>query len=171
MRPLIVGETDQLDGLFGRIEKWVLVLLLGFLIGFSLLQIILRNLLSTGFVWGDSLLRHSVLWISFLGAARATAEGKHIRIDLLQRLLPKKSADLLSVVIDLFSCLVSLTLMYASWNFVRYEKMAGSFAFGQVPIWWFEVIFPFSFAVMAFRFGSRTISGAVRITKGAEGLP
>jgi len=168
MKSLFLDEVRQVEGFFGRIEKWVLVLLLGFLIGFSLLQIILRNLFSTGFIWGDSLLRHSVLWISFLGAGRATAEDKHIRIDLLPRLLPGKVANIALVVVDLFSCLVCIVLIYASWNFISYERTAGTFAFGQIPLWWLEAIFPFSFTVMAIRFGSRVISGTIAIMKGAE---
>jgi len=172
MRPLPVDEMSQIEGLFGRVEKWVLVLLLGFLIGFALLQIILRNFFSTGFVWGDSVLRHSVLWISFLGAARATAENKHIRIDLLPRLFPTNTAGVIAVVVDLFSCIVSLALIYASWSFVSNEKMAGTLAFGQTPLWWLQVIFPFSFTVMAVRFGSRVVYGIIQITRGAqEDLP
>lgn len=172
MRPVFLDEMRQVEGFFGRIEKWILVLLLGFLIGFSLLQIVLRNFFSTGFVWGDSLLRHSVLWISFLGAARATAEDKHIRIDLLPRLFPGRGSGIVSVVIDLFSCLVCVVLIYASWIFISYEKMAGTFAFGQIPLWWLEAIFPFSFSVMAIRFGSRVASGTIKMLKGAEeGIP
>lgn len=161
----------QLEGLFGHIEKWVLVFLLGFLLAFSLLQIVLRNFFSTGFVWGDSLLRNTVLWISFLGAARATAEDKHIRIDLLPRLLPTFGAVLISLVIDLFSLLVCSALIHASWRFVLDERAAGSFAFGQLPLWWFEVVFPFSFTVMLVRFGIRLGSTAVRMAAGSKGEP
>lgn len=166
MRPFFVDEMRQVEGFFGRLEKWVLVSLLGFLIGFSLLQIILRNFFSTGFIWGDSLLRHSVLWISFLGAVRATAEDKHIRIDLLPRLFPGRGANIASVFVDLFSCLVCLVLMYASWNFISYEKMAGTLAFGKIPLWWLEAIFPFSFTVMAIRFGYRVLSDIAQLRHG-----
>lgn len=159
----------QFEDLFGRIEKWVLVFLLGVLLAFSLLQILLRNFFSTGFVWGDSLLRNTVLWISFLGAARATAEDKHIRIDLLPRLLPSFGAALISLIIDLFSLLVCIALIHASWRFVMDERAAGGFAFSQVPLWWFEVVFPFSFAVMLVRFGLRLGFRAVRIAGGDKG--
>jgi len=168
MRPSYPNEMKQLKGFFGHLEKWLLVFLLGFLLGFSLLQIVLRNFFSTGFIWGDSLLRNTVLWISFLGAARATAEDKHIRIDLLPRLLPTFGTAMVSIIVDLFSLMVCIVLIYASWNFVIDEKLAGTFAFGQIPLWWFEVIFPFSFTVMGIRFGFRlgsTTSAMVRSKK------
>ena len=96
------SNLKKISQFLGNLEKWVLVLLLGFLTAFAVAQIILRNFFSFGLVWGDDLLRHGVLWISFLGAARATLERKHIRIDLLPRVLPARlsfMADLLSVVL------------------------------------------------------------------------
>lgn len=168
MRPASPGDMRQVDGFFGHVEKWILVLLLFFLIGFSLLQIVLRNFFSTGFVWGDSLLRHSVLWISLLGAARATAEDKHIRIDLLPRLLPRAGAAVISIVVDFFSFVVCLVLTYASWSFLSYERMSNSFLFAQIPLWWLEAIFPLSFTVMAVRFGIRVASSATRLARGTE---
>lgn len=144
-----------------------MVSLLGFLLTFSLLQILLRNFFSTGFVWGDSLLRNTVLWVSFLGAARATAEDKHIRIDLLPKVLPPFGATLVSLLIDLFSLLVCSALIRASWRFVMDERAAGSFAFSDIPLWWFEIIFPFSFTVMLVRFTIR-LAATVRQTAGAD---
>jgi TRAP-type C4-dicarboxylate transport system permease small subunit len=162
MEPLPL-EEKQTESLFGRVEKWMLVLLLGILIGFSLLQIILRNFFATGFVWGDSLLRNLVLWISFLGAARATAEDKHIRIDLLPRLLPGSAKAVLNLLVDSISFLVCLALLYAAFNFIGYEKMEGSFVFNQIPLWWLEIVFPLSFALMAVRFGLRIPSGILHL--------
>ena len=146
----------------------MLVLLLGFLTAFALAQIILRNFLSVGLVWGDDLLRHGVLWISFLGAARATLERKHIRIDLLPRVLPVR----LSFIADFMCCLISfvvcLLLLWASWNFVQGERLAGDIAFASIPYWWLELIFPISFALMACRFCLNCISGLVRGPEGVE---
>ncbi len=152
----------------GSLEKWVLVLLLGFLAAFAVAQIILRNFFTFGLVWGDDLLRHGVLWISFLGAARATLEKKHIRIDLLTRVLPVR----LSFIVDFMCCLISfvvcLLLLWASWNFVQGERLAGAVAFASIPYWWLEVIFPISFALMACRFGFSCVSGLIRQPEGGE---
>ena len=152
----------------GNIEQWVLVLLLGFLTAFAVTQIVLRNFLSIGFVWGDDLLRHGVLWISLLGATRATLEGKHIRIDLLPRILPARLgliADSLCCFISLFVCVL---LAWASWNFVQGERLAGDIAFASIPYWWLVLIFPISFGLMAFRFCLNYISRLVRRPEGVE---
>ncbi|MDH3554264.1 MAG: TRAP transporter small permease [Deltaproteobacteria bacterium] len=162
------SNLKKISQFLGNLEKWVLVLLLGFLTAFALAQIISRNFLSVGLVWGDDLLRHGVLWISFLGAARATLERKHIRIDLLPRVLPVR----LSFIADFMCCLISfvvcLLLLWASWNFVQGERLAGDIAFASIPYWWLELIFPISFALMACRFCLNCISGLVRGPEGVE---
>ena len=161
------SNLKRISQFLGNLEKWVLVLLLGFLTAFAVAQVIFRNFFSFGLVWGDDLLRHGVLWISFLGAARATLERKHIRIDLLPRVLPGR----LSFMADLMCCLISfvvcLLLTWASWNFVQGERLAGDIAFASIPYWWLELIFPISFALMAARFCLNCISG---LTRGPEGV-
>jgi len=161
------SNLKKISQFLGNLEQWVLVLLLGFLTAFAVAQVIFRNFFSFGLVWGDDLLRHGVLWISFLGAARATLERKHIRIDLLPRILPARLgliADSVCCFISLFVCVL---LVWASWNFVQGERLAGDIAFASIPYWWLELIFPISFALMAFRFGFSCISG---LTKGPEGV-
>ncbi|UCG12586.1 MAG: TRAP transporter small permease [Deltaproteobacteria bacterium] len=154
--------------LFGHLEKWILVLLISLLAFFSVLQIVLRNFFATGLVWSDELLRHGVLWVSFLGATRATAENKHIRIDLLPRLLSDRGRFAVGLACSFFSCLVCLVLFWASWNFVKDERLFAGTAFASIPYWCLEVIFPFSFALMALRFGFGFITGLIRGPDGIE---
>lgn len=161
------GSLKRIGQILGNLEKWVLVLLLASLAAFALAQIVLRNFLSTGFIWGDELLRHGVLWISFLGAARATLERKHIRIDILPRVLPARLSFVTDSVCCFVSLLVCLLLAWASWNFVQAERLAGDIAFASIPYWWLELVFPISFALMALRFCLNCISGLV---KGPEGM-
>jgi len=153
---------------FENLEKWLLVILLGSLATFAVLQIILRNFFSTGLVWGDDLLRHGVLWISILGASRATLEKKHIRIDLLPRVLPARISFISDSICCFISFLVCAVLFWASWNFVQGERLAGDIAFASIPYWCLELIFPMGFAIMALRFGFSSIGGLVGGPGGME---
>ena len=153
---------------FENLEKWLLVILLGSLATFAVLQIILRNFFSTGLVWGDDLLRHGVLWISILGASRATLEKKHIRIDLLPRVLPSRISFISDSICCFISFLVCAVLFWASWNFVQGERLAGDIAFASIPYWCLELIFPMGFAIMALRFGFSSIGGLVGGPGGME---
>jgi TRAP-type C4-dicarboxylate transport system permease small subunit len=153
---------------FENLEKWLFVILLGSLATFAVLQIILRNFFSTGLVWGDDLLRHGVLWISILGASRATLEKKHIRIDLLPRVMPARMSFISDFMCCFISFVVCLVLFWASWNFVQGERLAGDIAFASIPYWCLELIFPMGFAIMALRFLFSFASGLVGGPEGVE---
>ncbi len=137
---------------FRFFEEWLLIALVVFLTGFALLQVVLRNFFSTGITWGDTLLRHMTLWIGFLGASRATAENKHIRIELIPMALSQKGTAVLSAVRGFFLIFISAALLYASLIFLRDERAAGSIAFNGIPYWQLEIIFPLTFLVMTLRF-------------------
>jgi TRAP-type C4-dicarboxylate transport system permease small subunit len=149
----------QFSHWFALIENWLIVLLVVFLVLFSLLQIVLRNFFSTGIVWGDTLLRNLVLWVGLLGAARATAEHKHIQVNLLSKVLSAKSSHILDMICDLFALVVAATLLYASLIFVDNEMDSGVVAFGEIPNWWLETAFPLCFALMAMRLGYQLVEG------------
>ncbi|MCK7524997.1 MAG: TRAP transporter small permease [Ignavibacteriales bacterium] len=53
-------------------------------------QVILRNVFGTGLVWGDTIVRHMVLWAGFVGGALASYEGRHISIDALTKFFPPR---------------------------------------------------------------------------------
>jgi TRAP-type C4-dicarboxylate transport system permease small subunit len=147
----------QFSRWFELLENWLIALLVVFLVLFSLLQIILRNFFSTGIVWGDTMLRHLVLWVGLLGAARATAEHKHIQVNLLSKLLSVKSARILGIICDLFAMVVTAALLYASSTFIGNEMDSGVMAFGEIPSWWLETAFPLGFALMVIRLGYQLV--------------
>ncbi len=139
--------------LLHRVEDLVIAVLLTATMALAFYQIIQRNLMGTGIVWGDILVRIMVLWLGMAGAMAATREQKHIRIDLLTRFLTpglKRVADSLSVF---FAAAVCLVAGYYSLQFVRSEYAAGDMAFGSVPYWVCEAILPLGFTVIALRYG------------------
>lgn len=81
------GFLTRCQTVLVRAEEWLAVLSLVLLLGASLAQIVARNLLHSGFALADPLGRHLVLYIAFLGAALATAQDRHIKIDIAGYLL------------------------------------------------------------------------------------
>jgi TRAP-type C4-dicarboxylate transport system permease small subunit len=165
MTTAFVNLVRRMDRLFHHVEDGLLVLLVVLLAACSLAQIVLREFFSSGILWGDTFLRHGVLWLSFLGAARATSENRHITIDLLPRLFRRRGRFALAVLSSLFSFVVCVVLFWASWEFVQGERLAGGKVFAGIPYWWVETVFPFSFALMALRFGGRLASGLLEGTE------
>lgn len=149
-------------------EKWTLVFLVAFLFSFDLLRVILRNFFATGVVSGDNISKHLVLWIALLGASRATLEKGHILIDLAPRMLTERGKEIVQSLSALFSAIVCALLSYASYLFVCNEISSRTMAFGDIPLWWLQTIFPAAFALMAVRFSWQFVGSLVRLSQGSR---
>lgn len=151
-----MNRWDRADDTIDRVEQFLLVTFLSFMILVAFLQIVLRNFFFTGLSWGDSLLRNLVLWIGFIGATLATKEGKHINIDLVTRWLPSLGKNVATLIIHLFSFSVCSLLTYAALKFIKNEVQMGNRTFLNIPVWIPEMILPITFTLMTFRFGLRS---------------
>lgn len=138
------------------IERAVIILLLAMMVALAFLQVILRNVFSTGYLWADPLLRHAVLWIGFLGASLATQQEKHINIDLITRFLRPRVTNIVRIVTNLFAGIACSLLCNAARTFVASEQSTGDILLTintmGFPAWWFQLIIPIGFGLMAFRF-------------------
>ena len=143
-----------------RFEEAVLILRLAGMIGLACLQIVMRDIWGGGLSWADPLLRVMVLWVGLLGAAVATKMDKHISIDLVSHLLPKKIFSWLRVLRSVFSTGVCVMLTWVAVDFVRQEAFQGA---GQgiagIASWQLNLIFPIAFAVITLRFLTRSVRG------------
>ncbi|MBI5240203.1 MAG: TRAP transporter small permease [Elusimicrobia bacterium] len=141
------------------LQSAVLVAVLLFLVVMSFLQVALRQLFGGGFLWCDTLLRHLVLWVGFLGAARAAAEEKHFAFEALTEHLPARLHGPAAAAARLAAVAVSLLLAEASWSFMLEERASGAalFTAGEltVPAWPFAAILPIGFLLAALHTGLR----------------
>ena len=139
-------------GRLHRVEDILIAVLLLGTLGLALFQIVLRNALGTGFIWGDALVRVLVLWIGMAGAMAATRERKHIHIDVLTRFLPPGLRRAAARLTTAFAAAVCMVACGFSLKFVWFEYVAGDLAFGRIPFWICELILPLGFAVIALRY-------------------
>jgi C4-dicarboxylate transporter DctQ subunit len=151
------------DDTMGRLEKFFVSVMLSVMILLAFLQIIMRNVFSTGISWGDPLVRYLVLWVGFIGAGLATKEGKHITIEVFSRWFSGNGRRYLQAFSCLVSALICGLLTFAGWTFVQNEAQMGGTTFLEIPVWIPEVIIPITFALMALRFGFRTLAAIVMI--------
>ena len=142
----------NIDGWIARFETILLVIVLSVMVLLAFLQVVLRNLFSEGILWGDTFLRHLVLWVGFLGASLATREKKHINIDLFTRFLKGKIKSFIISIVNLFAAIVCWYLTSAAWTFVMDEKSYNTILFNDIPAWYFQIIIPVGFLLMTFRF-------------------
>lgn len=152
-----MDHWKRLDKIIDRMEQRLLVTLLSLMILIAFSQIVLRNLFDTGLAWGDPLVRNLVLWVSFIGAALATKEGKHINIDVVSRWMPPRGKILVEAITGLFSSLVCALMTFAALKFIKNEAQMGGDTFFGIPLWIPEIILPITFALMALRFSLHSL--------------
>ena len=149
---------------FGRWVRHLEIGLLGVLflalVLLGLTQIGLRNLADSALPWADPAMRAGVLWLAMLSAALAADEARHIRIDLLGRLLPDGIRAVVDRVLFAVTSLFCIGMVYLSLQTVRLEREFGDLAFLTVPRWVVLAIIPIGFALMGWRFMRRAVLGA-----------
>jgi TRAP-type C4-dicarboxylate transport system permease small subunit len=79
----------------------LLVALIAFQAVLLILSVFFRYVLNSPIVWCDEIVRYSLVWITFAGAPLATRDGKHILVDVIDTILPKKSVKITNGFVDL----------------------------------------------------------------------
>jgi C4-dicarboxylate transporter DctQ subunit len=151
-----------------KVETILLVIILSTMVLLAFLQVVLRNLFDQGILWADIFLRHLVLWVGFIGASLATREEKHINIDLFTRFLSAKGKNIIQVGTNLFAFIICILMAEAGWTFVQDEKAMGTLLFNNVSAWYFQLIIPVGFFLMAFRFFINSLHNVRKIIKGKK---
>lgn len=166
MKPLLLA----LGRFFSRVEDLILAALLGVMIVLAVWQIVQRNLFGSGFVWTDELLRLLVLWLTMVGSIIASRNDRHIRMDLLINFLPALWKVRFRRVVHLITALACGMLSWASARFVLMEIEFGSLLLGSYPAWWFQIILPLGFALIAWRYLLLTLWPS-EVNETVEGSP
>jgi TRAP-type C4-dicarboxylate transport system permease small subunit len=148
-----MSRWHRWDETLGRVEKFLVAAMLSVMILLAFLQIILRNVFSTGISWGDPLVRYLVLWVGLIGASLASKEGKHITIEVFSIWFSGHGSRYLKAISYLVSDFICGLLTFAGWTFVQNEAQMGGTIFLEIPLWIPQVIFPVTFALMTLRFG------------------
>ena len=142
----------RINSFLNRLEEVLLIFLLLLMVFLAFLPILFRNVIATGLIWIDPLLRHLVLWVALLGASMATRQERHIKIDLLSNYLPVARQRVVQGGLDLLAALVCLSLVLPGIDFVRDEAQAGKSLILGIPLWFSQAIMPVMLGVIGVRF-------------------
>jgi TRAP-type C4-dicarboxylate transport system permease small subunit len=155
----------RIDQAIDTMVSWLVVAVLGLMIVMAFGQVVLR-FFHSNIEWGDIFLRHMVLWVGFFGAIIATGERRHLKIEFISKLVPKKFHKLFLILTNLFAAFVCCFLMQAAISFVRSEIETASVLILNLPTWYFIIVIPVGYAVIAFRFLVHSIIWILEIVRG-----
>jgi TRAP-type C4-dicarboxylate transport system permease small subunit len=143
---------ERAERVVRTLETWLIVVVLGGLILLGAGQIVLRNVFSIGFAWGDGLARLAVLWLALLGALAASHDARHITMGAVTRFLPQRLQVVAGVGAELFAAVVSAGLAWYAAAFVADSREFGDVLLEGIPAWWLQATMPVAFALMACAF-------------------
>jgi len=162
-----ITAPSRLFSAIALVEDAAISIVLLSMILLVLVQIGLRNFYATGMSGGAEIVRHMLLWVAFLGAAIAAREGKHIRIDLAQRILPHGPKKVVEVITSLFTAIVCVLLFYASVQFIRNEYEMGTIIpFFNMKVWILELVIPVGYCAVTLRYLARCAQSFRQLVKG-----
>lgn len=151
-----------------RLEDALILLLLLGMIALASLQIFLRNVFDSGWLWADPALRVLLLWTALFGAMVASRHDKHISIDIVSRWLSPPLRALGKTFSSLFAAAVCGVAACYAGLFVLDEYRYASADIGGLPVWIFESVMPLAFGVMALRYLGHSIVAARMLAKGGS---
>ena len=146
--PATQPET-RFDRIAAQIETAALPLTLAVLVGIAGVQLILRSAFDATLLWADEFLRIVVLWLALLGAIAAARTDRHLRIDVVHKMLHPRLRELTAGAASLVASIVASLLAYEAGRFTAQAYSFGDVIMGDVKQWPFLVIMPTAFALMA----------------------
>jgi TRAP-type C4-dicarboxylate transport system permease small subunit len=163
-----------IDRILARLERWLIVLFLSLMLLFAFLQVVLRGLYTHAHIqwandwmghiaWTEPFARLLVLWLAFLGASLLTGDGKHIKIDLLTTVMPRRWSSALELVLSIVCLGVCAVMIKVCLDYIALERAYGGAMFLQVPAWVGLLILPVGFGAMSFRFLLRAVGSAFEL--------
>ena len=126
--------------------------MLGALATLSLLQIVFRFILNYSLAWTETLSRYMMIAMTFLGTASAAYQGTHIRVELIDLIMPKALVKYYQTLVDLLLLVFCIILAREGFRianalFVRNQISPTLF----VCMGWFYLFPPLGFSLMSLR--------------------
>ena len=143
-------KLRKAEELLLKAERGLLIAALAVMVTLSFSQVVLRQFFGTGILWADTLLRHLVLLVGFLGAALAAADGKNFAFELSVHQDARPSWR--ALLADIAASIITIFLVRAGWSFYHEERESAGVLFTAgavtVPAWLFAGVIPLGFLLV-----------------------
>jgi C4-dicarboxylate transporter, DctQ subunit len=135
-----------------RLEEAFMVVVLAVMTLLTFVQVVLRYLFGTGFVWSLEVTTYLSAWLVLIGMSYGVRTQAHIAVDVMTSRLPPRAARgvaLLALLVALVSCVL---MTYGSAVFVERLFALGNDARNiPLPRWLLTAVMPFGFGLLAVR--------------------
>ena len=109
-------------------------------------EVVRRYVFGDSSAWGEMTARYAFVYMTYIAAAEAVRQKKHIRVDLLERLAPPGIVKLFKIYSDLLITALALIVIYFSISLISIQIEVGivmtaadvnmAFAQAALPLGW-----------------------------------
>lgn len=151
--------------LINRVEEGAIAFLLLFMTAMTFLQVVLRYVFNSGFVWALEATTYAFIWMVLLGISYGVRQNAHIGVDVLINALPRHAKRVVSLLGVALCLIYAAVMLWGSLLLVQRLMDLGSNARDlPIPRWVLLSILPIGFLL----FGWRLVEVASAIFKGAR---
>ena len=129
--------------------KWVrafIVLTYSYFCLIILIEVIRRYAFGDSSAWGEMTARYAFVYMTYAAAAEGIRQKKHIRVDLIDKMIKPKSMTLLNIYYDILVTIVAILVIYYSLKLINVQLTFGivmtaadinmAFAQAALPLGW-----------------------------------
>jgi C4-dicarboxylate transporter DctM subunit len=122
-----------------------------------------------GYGWGKEISLLFTLWVGFFGASICVHEGKHIRLEALEKIHPEGAKHIIAAVGHVVTALFSLLLCVLGVFYIQGQmETGGSLSQTDLPEWSKSIVIPIALSIAIVRFIAAASSA---LTGGSYGTP
>lgn len=132
----------------------------------TFINVILRYFFNSPIEWAEEFSRYAFIWLVFMGAALSTKHKKHIAIDTVLLVMPKRVQALMLLLADLVSMALMLVLVYYGWILMTFATQPT--ATMKIPQYWIYLVVPLSAALIVVHSLSDMRRNALNFVRGGE---
>jgi TRAP-type C4-dicarboxylate transport system permease small subunit len=136
------------------LEDWLCVVLLVGILTVMALGVFCRYVLNDSLSWTEEISRYGLVYITYLGCATGIRRQSHIRIDVIERVLPARLKRPLALLVDLLTCAFLATMLVLTFRIIGILWASRSTAV-QIPMGWVYGALLAGFALSLVRLGLR----------------
>ncbi len=151
--------------LINRVEEGAIAFLLLFMTTMTFLQVVLRYVFNSGFVWALEATTYAFIWMVLLGISYGVRQNAHIGVDVLINALPRHAKRMVSLLGVALCLIYAAVMLWGSLFLVQRLMVLGSNARDlPIPRWVLLSILPIGFLL----FGWRLVEVSSAIIRGAR---
>jgi len=122
-----------------------------------------------GYGWGKEISMLFTLWVGFFGASICVHEGKHIRLEALEKTHPEAAKHIVAAIGHVVAALFAVFIGYLGVLYLQDQfATGGTLSQTQLPQWVLTVVVPVAFGLTAIR----SIAAAISALQGGRyGMP